>query len=158
MSDAVPAAPAPKPGSAARSLVSCLLAWFLPGLGHVYLGRKGRGAVFCVVVLATFGLGIASDGAASLVDRGQALTYLATFDNVATGPIELLSRQRTYGRIVYLLPREENHPERVELTGRLRDRVRSVTYEYGNAFLLTAGLMNILLILDTFDIAVGRKD
>ncbi len=46
----------------------------------------------------------------------------------------------------------------MELTEKLRARVRSVTYEYGNTFLLTAGLMNILLILDAFDIATGRKD
>lgn len=157
MSDAVLEAPAPRPGSAARPFVSCLLAWLIPGLGHLYLGKKDRAAVFFAVVLATFGLGMASDGAASLIDPAQPLTYLATFDNVATGPIDLLSRWRTYGRIVYVLPRDESHPERLELMARLRDRVRSVTYEYGNTLLLTAGLMNILLILDAFDIAVGRK-
>ena len=31
------------------------------------------------------------------------------------------------------------------------------TYEYGNTFLLIAGLMNYLTMLDAFDIAVGRK-
>jgi hypothetical protein len=36
--------------------------------------------------------------------------------------------------------------------------MRSVTYEYGSTFLLAAGLMNILLILDVFDISTGRKD
>ncbi|MEJ2086696.1 MAG: hypothetical protein P8Y44_13665, partial [Acidobacteriota bacterium] len=30
-------------------------------------------------------------------------------------------------------------------------------YEYGSAFMLTAGLMNLLLVLDVFDIARGRK-
>ena len=31
-------------------------------------------------------------------------------------------------------------------------------YEYGAAFMLTAGLMNLLLILDAWDIAKGRKE
>ena len=31
------------------------------------------------------------------------------------------------------------------------------TYEYGNTFLLIAGLMNYLTMLDAFDIAAGRK-
>jgi hypothetical protein len=31
------------------------------------------------------------------------------------------------------------------------------TYEYGTHFLLIAGLMNYLTMLDAFDIAVGRK-
>jgi hypothetical protein len=31
------------------------------------------------------------------------------------------------------------------------------TYEYGNTFLLIAGLLNYLVMLDAFDIAAGRK-
>jgi len=31
------------------------------------------------------------------------------------------------------------------------------TYEYGNTFLLIAGLLNYLNMLDAFDIAAGRK-
>lgn len=33
----------------------------------------------------------------------------------------------------------------------------SVTFEYGNTFTAVAGLLNILLILDAYDIAIGRK-
>jgi hypothetical protein len=150
-------APAP-----ARRTVSpvlpCLLAWLLPGLGHFVLGRRGRAGVFFAVVMACFGIGLASGGASTLIDSRQPLTYLAVFDNLAMGPLELVSRSLTYGRIVYRLPGEEGDPRRAELTDRLRTRVRRVTYEYGSTFLLTAGLMNILLILDAFDIAAGRKD
>ena len=35
--------------------------------------------------------------------------------------------------------------------------VRAVTYEYGNTFLIVAGLLNMLVVIDTYDIAVGRK-
>jgi Family of unknown function (DUF6677) len=35
--------------------------------------------------------------------------------------------------------------------------ILSPTYEYGCAFLLTAGLMNLLLVLDAWDIASGTK-
>lgn len=31
------------------------------------------------------------------------------------------------------------------------------TYEYGNTFLLVAGLLNYLVMLDAFDISAGRK-
>ena len=31
------------------------------------------------------------------------------------------------------------------------------TYEYGNTFLLVAGLLNYLCMLDAFDISAGRK-
>jgi len=35
--------------------------------------------------------------------------------------------------------------------------VRSVTFEYGNTFTAVAGLLNILVILDAYDTALGRK-
>jgi hypothetical protein len=36
-------------------------------------------------------------------------------------------------------------------------RVVALSYEYGNAFLIVAGLMNMLVVLDAFDVAQGRK-
>jgi hypothetical protein len=36
-------------------------------------------------------------------------------------------------------------------------RVVAVTYEYGNAFAIVAGLLNMLVVLDAYDIAEGRK-
>ena len=35
--------------------------------------------------------------------------------------------------------------------------VTATTYEYGNSFLIVAGLLNFLVVLDAFDIAMGRK-
>ena len=36
-------------------------------------------------------------------------------------------------------------------------RVTAATFEYGNAFLIVAGLLNMLVVLDAFDVAQGRK-
>ena len=36
-------------------------------------------------------------------------------------------------------------------------RVVAVTYEYGNAFGIVAGLLNMLVVLDAWDVAEGRK-
>ena len=36
-------------------------------------------------------------------------------------------------------------------------RVVAWTYEYGNAFLIVAGLLNMLVVVDAYDIALGRK-
>jgi hypothetical protein len=35
--------------------------------------------------------------------------------------------------------------------------IEGAGFEYGSAFILTAGLMNLLLVLDALDIARGRK-
>ena len=36
--------------------------------------------------------------------------------------------------------------------------VAAAGFEYGTAFVLTAGLMNLLLVLDAWDIALGKKE
>ena len=143
--------------SGASAVLSCALAWILPGAGHFYLGKRRRGGVFFLVVLATFLLGVLNEGRSYLMDRQDPLSYFCTLANVATGPLEFLNRRATYGRLVYSLPPEENSPEAQALLAAMRDRVKSVTEEYGKTYLLTAGLMNMLLILDAFDIAIGRK-
>ena len=33
----------------------------------------------------------------------------------------------------------------------------AASYEYGNTFLIVAGLLNMLVVLDAYDIALGRK-
>ena len=36
-------------------------------------------------------------------------------------------------------------------------RVVAVTFEYGNTFLIVSGLLNMLICLDAYDVALGRK-
>lgn len=137
-----------------RALLACSLAWLLPGAGHFFLGRRGRGAAFLAIVLATYLVGLGLDGRAYLADREHPLTALATFANVGIGPLDVLQRRATYDRLVWRLP---SGPERETLLAAMRTRVRSQHSDYGSAFLLTAGLMNLLLILDAYDVAIGRK-
>ena len=35
--------------------------------------------------------------------------------------------------------------------------VTAASYEYGNTFVIVAGLLNMLVVLDAYDIALGRK-
>ena len=44
-----------------------------------------------------------------------------------------------------------------KLLGHGSGRVVAITYEYGNAFAIVAGLLNMLVVLDAYDIAEGRK-
>ena len=44
-----------------------------------------------------------------------------------------------------------------QLTDAGKGVVTAVSYEYGNCFLIVAGLLNFLVVLDAFDVAVGRK-
>ncbi len=116
--------------------VLMLLAWLVPGLGHLLLGRRLRAAVFCAVIVVAFVVGLTLDGELMLPHAGDPLSYLAAIASIGNGALFFLARQFDLGQGVVTAP----------------------GYEFGNTFLLTAGMMNLLLILDTHDIAVGKKD
>jgi hypothetical protein len=124
----------PRPALPASILIA--LAWLLPGLGHLLLGRRLRAAVFAVVILVGFAVGLALDGELALPVAGDPLSYLATVACLGNGALYFVAKYLGLGAGV----------------------VRSAGWEYGNTFLLTAGMMNLLLLLDVHDIATGRKE
>lgn len=118
------------------ALAAMALAWLIPGLGHYYLGKRKSAVAFAAIVTLTFLAGLSFQGRLYTIEAGQPLTMLATFAVCGTGLLNIAAR---------LL---------VENPGGM---ILSVTYEYGCAYLLTAGLMNLLLVLDACDLATGRK-
>ena len=128
-----PAGAAPAPRAA---WLAAGLALFFPGLGHLYLGRRGRAATFAAVILVAIAAGVLLHGNLWTPIEGRPLTWLATFGTMGMGlPYFVLLRGLGYG-----------------------GDITSAGYEYGTAFLLGAGLMNLLLVLDAWDVATGRKE
>jgi hypothetical protein len=113
-----------------------VVAWLVPGAGHFLLGRRGRGAIFLLLVLSAVLTGYLLSGNLYRILADQPLTILATLGSMGMGAPYFLLR--------YFLGYQGD--------------LTSVGYEYGTAFLLTAGLMNLLLVMDVWDIARGRKD
>jgi len=140
-----------------RAAVACTLAWLMPGAGHLYLGKRGKAGIFFVVILLTFTAGIAMNGRVYLAGSDQPLSFLATFANAGLGPLDLVARNASYDRIIYFMPDPRNRALYTDIMDRMRRKILSPTHEYGTTFILTASLMNILLILDAFDIGIGRK-
>jgi len=54
-----------------RMVMVGLLAWVLPGLGHLYLRQQARGMILLVMVALTFWTGVAVGGVRSTVDPKQ---------------------------------------------------------------------------------------
>ncbi|HEX7707050.1 MAG TPA: DUF6677 family protein [Thermoanaerobaculia bacterium] len=119
-----------------RAALAMLLAFSLPGAGHLYLGRRARGAAFFFIVLFIFVLGLAVDGGiyTTAGSGGSVLRLLASYASMGAGSLYFVARE----------------------LGPFGD-VTAATWEYGTTFTLTAGLMNLLLVLDCYDIARGRK-
>jgi hypothetical protein len=126
------ARPASEPGTL---VLLCLAAWAIPGAGHFWLGRVQKGVVFLVALVLLFAMGLTLEGRLFPFDLGEPLVALAAFANAGLGLPWVVGRMMSLGGGV----------------------VTAVTYEYGNTFLIVAGLLNFLVILDAFDIAVGRK-
>jgi TM2 domain-containing membrane protein YozV len=122
--------------SKGRAAVAMLLALAVPGAGHFYLGRHRRALAFFAIVVVLFSVGIFVDGDlyTLMESRGSLLRVLASYASMGSGLLYLTGK----------------------VTGP-HGAITSSTYEYGRMFTLTAGLMNLLLVLDCFDIAIGRK-
>jgi hypothetical protein len=117
-----------------------------------------QGVVFTLVVLVSFAAGVALDGTVYAFDAEQPLSYLATVANLGAGPLDLWARLETFGGLRYRMPDSGVDPvSRERVLQGLRERFVSQTHTYGRTFLLTAGLMNLLLVLDVYDYCIGRK-
>ena len=141
-----------------RTVLALVAGWLVPGAGHAILGRVRRGALFFLLIMGSFGLGLAEEGRLALYSpRDGFLTGLQLVANLGVGPADLFARMSVYGEAAYALPDQSDpaHAPRIE---KLRERQRSAVSAYGTAFLWSAGLMNLLLLMDVWDIAKRRKD
>ena len=127
----------PRAGDRAEShpLLYCGLGLIVPGLGHMALGRRGTGAVFLVSIGLLFVFGIRMEGELFPFEVAAPLTLLAGIAEIGAGAFYLAARMLGLGG---------GNPE-------------APSYEYGYAFLIVAGLLNMLVVLDAWDIATGAK-
>lgn len=125
----------PPPIASPSPVLACALAWAIPGAGHLWLGRSRTGGILLVALPLMYGIGLWLDGQIFGFDPSQPLAALSALADVAIG-------------VPYFV---------AGFLGLGEGRVVAATYEYGNTFLVVAGLLNALVVIDAYDIAVGRK-
>ena len=113
----------------------CLAAWAIPGAGHLWLGRRSKGLVFLVAIPVMYVIGLALHGRIFPFDLSDPLVSLGALANLGMGLTYIVASSAGYGG----------------------GDVRAVTYEYGITFLIVAGLLNVLVVIDAYDVALGRK-
>jgi hypothetical protein len=120
-------------------LPAVALAWIVPGGGHMLLKQKGRAAVITVSVTLMFLFGLYMRGSMFTPQSGDLLTILINYGgflgDLATGILYLMATWLNYSQ-----PDMAGH-----------------VYDYGTKFLVSAGLLNILAMVDVYEIAVGKK-
>ena len=125
------ARPRERPGVALLAIA----AWAVPGAAHLWLGRRQKGLIFFFALTLMFAIGLWLEGRLFPFEPSQPLVALAAVADAGLGVPYLIAKAAGLGA----------------------GRVIAPTYEYGNAFLIVAGLLNFLVILDAYDIALGRK-
>ncbi len=115
------------------------LSWLVPGGGHFLLKRHGRAVLLMVSITFMYLFGLMMRGAMFQPQSGDLLTILINtggfIGDLANGVLYLLSVWMGY-----------NQPD-----------VAGAVHDYGTKFLVTAGLLNILAMVDVFEIAAKRK-
>ncbi|MGH9337978.1 MAG: DUF6677 family protein, partial [Vicinamibacteria bacterium] len=104
-------------------------AWFVPGLGHLMLGRSRRALTFFVVVSGMFALGLYLRGELFPLDTSEPLTFLAGLAEIGVG-------------LPYFA---------AKLLGMGTGEVTALTYENGYTFSIDSGLLNKLNKLEAYD-------
>jgi hypothetical protein len=115
------------------------LAWFIPGGGHFLLKRYGRAWLLLGSVVAMFLFGLMMRGQFLSPRGGDLLTVLMYYggflSNLAAGVPYVLATWLGYSQ-----------PD-----------VAGAIHDYGTKFLVTAGLLNVLAMVDAYEIATGKK-
>ncbi len=122
--------------SVGRLVRVCVAAWLIPGLGHFLLGRKWRALILLVSILAMFLFGLAMQGEFFSTQSGSYLQTLGYFGELSVGVAMPAAKFFGYSGGNAFFP----------------------SSDYGTAFLVSAGMLNVLSIFDAYDIAMGRKN
>lgn len=123
-----------------RAPIAGILAWVLPGLGHIYLGERKRGLILLLAITLTFWAGVAVGGAGPTVNpRERKLWFMAQF---LTGPQALVA----YSMSNKALARAK--------VGNSVSLSHWLNVDVGIHYTGVAGLLNLLVILD----AIARSE
>jgi Family of unknown function (DUF6677) len=124
-------------------LPAVVAGWLIPGGGHLLLKKKGRAAMILACVVLMFLFGLAMRGAMftlSIPPGTDLLTKLITYGgwvgDLANGMLYFLATWFGYSQ--------------VDVAGHVHD--------YGTKFMVSAGLLNILSMVDAYEIAIGKKN
>ena len=124
-----------KSSGTGTTLLVCITAWLCPGAGHLIAGRVSKAVIFFMVLTLMFICGLLLDGELFGIDSSDPLVAMAAIADLGIGAPYFLAR----------------------VFGAGNGNVVATTYEYGNSFLIVSGLLNMLVVIDVFDITKGRK-
>lgn len=121
--------------SASQTAFACAAAALVPGLGHAVMKKWDRAVVFFASIILMFFIGVGLQGRVFGPDFTDLFSSLKFVADAGAGLLYWMARLRGLGA----------------------GEPTAYTYDFGNVFIYVAGLLNMLVVVDAFDIARGRK-
>jgi hypothetical protein len=118
-----------------KTVAACVVGALVPGLGHAVLRKWDRAIIFFGSISIMMALGIRLHGTLFGPEFGEFFPTLKFLADAGSG-------------LLYWIP---------WLQGLGAGDPTAYSYDYANVFIYVAGLLNMLVIVDAFDIALGRK-
>jgi len=113
----------------------CVAAWLIPGLGHLLVRKRWRALILFASIMIMFVLGLAMQGQFFLASSVSYLEALGHYGELCVGLAMTTAKFFGYGGGDPFF----------------------VSSDFGTAYLVAAGMLNVLAVLDCFDIAMRRK-
>ncbi len=129
------ATPVASQAGALKTTVACVAGALIPGLGHALLNKWDRALVFFGSIFVMFVFGLQLRARLFSPDFADLFSILKFAAEAGSGLLYWVSW----------------------ISGLGPGDPAAYTYDFGNIFLYVAGLLNMLVVVDVFDIAMGRK-
>ncbi len=117
------------------AVIAPAFAWLVPGGGHFLQKRWIRGALLMASILAMFILGLLMQGKVYSPNTGDILDMLGFIGDVGAGGLYLVTKALDLGQ----------------------GAIHRAVADYGTKYIIVAGLLNIIAMVDAYHLAIGKK-
>ena len=118
------------------TMITPVAAWLVPGLGHIIQKRYIRGVLLMAAIFTMFFAGLGMQGKVYSFNTGDLLDILGFVGDVGVGALYFLAKIMDWGI----------------------GNIHRAVADYGTKYIVVAGLLNIVAIVDAYHIAIGKKE
>jgi len=124
-----------KAASSSMPVMAPIVAWLVPGLGHLIQRRWIRGLLLMAAIYTMFFVGLGMEGKVYAPNTGDLLDILGFVGDIGAGAVYFVARIMDWGI----------------------GNIHRTVADYGTKYIVVAGLLNIVAIVDAYHIAIGKK-
>ena len=126
----------PAPQSNSMTMIAPVAAWLVPGLGHIIQKRFVRGLLLMASIYTMFFVGLGMQGKVYGFNTGDLLDILGFVGDIGAGAVYFIARMMDWGI----------------------GNIHRAVADYGTKYIVVAGLLNVIAIVDAYHIAIGKKE